>query len=56
MKEFYSDSLHQLFLGEKVMNYEIIKPGEGIEYEWSSDHIFVKSVGNLNEKHDIWNE
>ena len=31
------------------MNYEIIRPGEGIEYEWSSDHIFVKSVGNLTE-------
>ena len=29
------------------MNYEIVKPGEGIEYEWSSDHIFVKSVGAL---------
>ena len=31
------------------MNYEIIQPGEGMEYEWSSDHIFVKSVGNLAE-------
>lgn len=29
------------------MNHEIIKPGEGIEYEWTSDHIFVKSVGAL---------
>lgn len=31
------------------MNYEIIQPGKGIEYEWSSDHIFVKSVGHLAE-------
>ncbi|MEM7332538.1 MAG: cupin domain-containing protein [Chloroflexota bacterium] len=29
------------------MNYEIVKPGAGIEYEWSSDHIFVKTVGKL---------
>lgn len=29
------------------MNYEIIQPGEGIEYKWSSDHIFVKTIGNL---------
>ena len=29
------------------MNFEIVNSGEGIEYEWSSDHIFVKSVGNL---------
>lgn len=29
------------------MDYEIIQPGEGIEYEWSSDHIFVKTIGNL---------
>ena len=31
------------------MNYEIIQPGEGIEYEWSSDHIFVKTIGKLSE-------
>ena len=29
------------------MNYEIIQSGKGIEYEWSSDHIFVKTIGNL---------
>ena len=29
------------------MSYEVIKPGEGIEYKWSSDHIFVKSIGAL---------
>ena len=29
------------------MDYEIIQPGKGIEYEWSSDHIFVKTIGNL---------
>ncbi|MEM8863526.1 MAG: cupin domain-containing protein [Chloroflexota bacterium] len=29
------------------MNYEVVKQREGIEYEWSSDHIFVKSVGAL---------
>ena len=32
------------------MNYEIVQPGEGIEYEWSSDHIFVKTVGDLAER------
>lgn len=31
------------------MNYEVILPGKGIEYEWSSDHIFVKTVGDLAE-------
>jgi quercetin dioxygenase-like cupin family protein len=31
------------------MNYEIIQPGKGIEYERSSDHIFVKNIGNLAE-------
>jgi quercetin dioxygenase-like cupin family protein len=31
------------------MNYEIIQPGKGIENEWSSDHIFVKTIGNLAE-------
>lgn len=31
------------------MNYEIIQSGKGIEYEWSSDHIFVKTIGNLTE-------
>ncbi len=31
------------------MNYEIIQPGKGIEYEWSSDHIFVKTIGKLAE-------
>ena len=31
------------------MNYEIIQPGTGIEYKWSSDHIFVKTVGALAE-------
>lgn len=31
------------------MNYEVIQPGEGIEYKWSSDHIFVKAVGQLAE-------
>ena len=31
------------------MNYEIIQPSEGIEYKWSSDHIFVKTIGNLAE-------
>ncbi len=29
------------------MTYEIINAGEGIEYEWSSDHIFVKTMGSL---------
>ncbi len=28
---------------------QIIKDGEGIEYEWASDHIFVKTVGDLAE-------
>ena len=31
------------------MDYEIIQPGKGIEYEWSSDHIFVKTIGSLAE-------
>ncbi|KAA3655473.1 MAG: cupin domain-containing protein [Chloroflexi bacterium] len=31
------------------MNYEIIQPGKGIEYKWSSDHIFVKTIGELAE-------
>lgn len=31
------------------MNYEVIQPGKGIEYKWSSDHIFVKTVGDLAE-------
>ena len=31
------------------MKYEVIQPGEGIEYRWSSDHIFVKTVGRLAE-------
>ena len=31
------------------MNYEIIQPGKGIEYKWSSDHIFVKTIGDLAE-------
>jgi quercetin dioxygenase-like cupin family protein len=31
------------------MNYEIVQPDKGIEYEWSSDHIFVKTVGTLAE-------
>lgn len=31
------------------MAYEIIQQGEGIEYKWSSDHIFVKSVGGLTD-------
>ena len=29
------------------MNYEIIQSGEGIEYKWSNDHIFVKTIGDL---------
>ena len=33
------------------MNYEIILPGRGIEYRWSSDHIFVKTSGSLAERH-----
>lgn len=31
------------------MNYEIIQSGKGIDYEWSSDHIFVKTFGKLSE-------
>ena len=31
------------------MNYEIVQPDKGIEYEWSSDHIFVKTIGKLAE-------
>ena len=31
------------------MNYEVVRRGQGIEYEWSSDHIFVKSVGSLTD-------
>jgi len=31
------------------MNYEIIQPNKGIEYKWSSDHIFVKTIGDLAE-------
>lgn len=31
------------------MNYEVIQPGKGIEYKWSSDHIFVKTIGELAE-------
>ena len=31
------------------MNKEIIRPGEGIEYEWSSDHIFVKTIGEITD-------
>jgi hypothetical protein len=31
------------------MNQEVIRPGEGIEYEWASDHIFVKATGDLAE-------
>lgn len=26
---------------------QIVLPGEGIEYEWASDHIFVKTTGDL---------
>lgn len=29
------------------MSHEIIQPGEGIEYKWSRDHIFVKTAGQL---------
>lgn len=29
------------------MKHKTVQPGEGIEYKWSSDHIFVKSVGAL---------
>ncbi len=31
------------------MTYEIIQPGQGIEYKWTSDHIFVKTVVDLAE-------
>lgn len=31
------------------MKQEVVQTGEGIEYKWSSDHIFVKSVGSLAE-------
>ncbi|MEM7348389.1 MAG: cupin domain-containing protein [Chloroflexota bacterium] len=31
------------------MNKEIIKPGEGTEYEWASDHIFVKTNGTVTD-------
>lgn len=31
------------------MNQEIIQAGAGIEYEWSSDHIFVKTLGHLTQ-------
>ncbi len=31
------------------MKHEVVQSGEGIEYKWSSDHIFVKSVGSLTE-------
>ncbi|MEM8863089.1 MAG: cupin domain-containing protein [Chloroflexota bacterium] len=30
-----------------MAQHQIILPGDGIEYEWSSDHIFVKSIGGL---------
>lgn len=33
------------------MEHEVIQSGDGIEYKWSSDHIFVKTVGNLTEGH-----
>ena len=29
------------------MNQEVVRPGAGIEYEWASDHIFVKATGDL---------
>lgn len=29
------------------MNQEIVLTGEGTEYEWSSDHIFVKTTGDV---------
>ncbi len=32
------------------MKQEIIPPGKGIEYEWSSDHIFVKTIGRFSER------
>ncbi|MEM7802344.1 MAG: cupin domain-containing protein, partial [Chloroflexota bacterium] len=28
---------------------QIVRPGEGIEYEWASDHIFVKTTGDIGE-------
>ena len=31
------------------MNKEVIRPGEGTEYEWSSDHIFVKTIGEMTD-------
>lgn len=31
------------------MNKQIVLAGEGTEYKWSSDHIFVKLIGNLTE-------
>lgn len=31
------------------MNKEVIRPGEGTEYEWSSDHIFVKTMGEMTD-------
>lgn len=31
------------------MTHEVIQSGEGIEYKWSSDHIFVKTVGTLTD-------
>lgn len=31
------------------MQQEVIQSGKGIEYKWSSDHIFVKSIGALTE-------
>ncbi len=31
------------------MNFELNKPGEGAEYEWASDHIFVKTIGDFTE-------
>ncbi len=32
------------------MKQEIIPPGKGIEYEWSSDYIFVKTIGRFSER------
>lgn len=29
------------------MNQQILKPGQGLEYDWSKDHIFVKADMNL---------
>ena len=31
------------------MNKQVVLAGEGTEYKWSSDHIFVKSMGSLSE-------